>query len=1756
MPPTSRYPSSSQSFVGSATANLASGKGNGTKSRHPLPSRPGTNASTASDKGKAKEEVEIESFDPPAWRTVLNQRADLGFPDFYPSRPGFHQLEDVLTEDNVKNGFSSTTTPTGETFSMRNAIIPHMMAGCPEMLMALGQAIVEKRDELMPKFEERAFRIPVRVTYNDSKRLQFLTDLANPKVPLHRLMRNPVPHGFKGTELFESMFSPLTSSSSNAGHNRTPSASGKAAVDPIPLDRALWFIRVLGSNEISAHRSRAQPAAPVSAPSPAGATPSSTNTTSSTPALPLLSNDWYTQEFTNLFTAWLRIQLVQLSLPARGPLKASVPAKVGSGVLGDEKARARWSNKWDYSISLLRELHSRRLISCRIFTGWLADNLASANLSQLTFVALLSAQYIAALARHVSHGRLWIRAALERIKDIRSAIPASEALKRTESLLVTIITALFDAVPVVLLNPIAWRSNAELISEVILSSSSNEKTGARRAQQLADVRRRSEALVFRPVTTESTTSPRRQQMEEIHKLDSVCADTNMAELCKSFFDGSSSPSSPAVDVGRLEEKVFILMNWAMGLFQLGGHRPYASHTLIKLWLEQFDKHQSRSNNPQTMDFFPMLYKWLDTSAAGKKSENVLAVGITFGEFIRQGVFSYSRYLQTLIARGHTARSRHPKSPPSHHLALLRTMPIFVQAKDLLLQRRLALSGDDLEVRHRDEMDEAQALEAFKEEVREYVPEIFGWKRYGRSAALRDEVNHQMVTATTLTRYLFLQARFWIVPAVAEKLASGKGGMDASTFVRVMHVFRLCCGFSTIADLLIKALRTSDDEDILRVVIDAMQRDGDAWTAIDRWTQVTDALMYRHRLLAKNKKHLPAFSDLLLQLYKAGRLDEQSGIEIRKAVKRHTKSRGEVTNEPDKTQERVAKVVATIRSGDVAKAIALGKDMAAHNRSLDSWGLTWWRQVIEALCSDPTLPGTQQDILSAALGMIGTIDDACEANVASIVKKWLESLSLAEITDIFGQQNSMLPVMVLLYLVAQRRIPSLPVISNIVFPIWRAVSASILGNRSRLQGKQALAVESSVILAQQLLLDRPPHAIFPPTTLCEAHIVQTARTKILHADNVPELIRHLPFLVVFGSTPGVADRTRQEVSDLLQSLAMLPEFKTAAFRQLDLLKDAFLSSNWSKPGIEPTVEAGMVETLKMIMSDGSIGSSKPLPSISTALNATARFSAWRWTRVVLEMRVEFKRLAMRIDHGENATEARQTLNQLVHITLDRDISADDADLLCETFRGIEPIAAQEIFSVGLERLATLLGPIIEAEQQSHLEPLARSLDLMLRILSSGRDDKPVHVDQATFAARHRLIDLISIAMQAVERLVSADADLELPDGISPPQPGELLSVILKVLKFILGMPIMEQPGPAAPRPDFARLTASYFKVLTVLVGQANVAVPEWFTDMLTYVIDAVPPQARNSLHSALAAEASTSTAQVAFAKSTPLSNALPHWSPARRQTTLLGIRSSDEDSSDFALPLDDRSWELFEQMTPAPPALRHRDRFLASQPLKDTSSMPIALFKPRIIRDCLPQSANVSSEMDEGEIEVDEGYLGFASERNLGDGLAGEPLAVKQTMTQLYSASDDMEVEIEIDLTTTKSDIAESPANSISAVSAATATRPRRASTRLATGVRPNHGMGSNKDPITIGDDGDDDDDNDDESDLEAADEPLAKRARIGSKTTAATASRATTGGKAPSKKTTGGKAPAKRTTGGKSVRGHVGSKAPRGGGGRRRSGVD
>ncbi|WVF69703.1 hypothetical protein IAT40_004482 [Kwoniella sp. CBS 6097] len=1771
--PTHRYPPGVNPYAPLPTSSSMSGAGsssNRVPNQHPLKSgRPSSSSRAGVSAPKVLlDDAEIEDFAPPEWRTVLSSRVDLGYPDFYPSRPGFDQPEDVLTEENVKNGFSGRNFVAvgAEVFSMHGPIHQHLSSGGLNLLQQLGKDLIQKRQELMPQVGERTFRIPVRVTYNDTKRLQFLADLSNPNVPLHRLMRTPVPHGFKGVELLDAMFSPSTGP--GTGHNRNPSGSVKISSEPIPLDRALWFIRVLGANEISAHRGRTQPQAvatpvPVSAPSPAVATPSSTTTIAATPTLPVSSNDWYTQEFTNTFITWLRIQLGQLALPNthKAASKTGVaPSKAPASVLNDVAARGKWLSKWDYSTRLMRELYIRHLLSSRILSGWLAEYLSHANLAQLGFVAQMIGEHLSDIAKHMCNARFCIRAACDKLKEIRSS-PATSSLVKVEAMLISIIKSLYEANHEVLLSPTTWRLNSDLLSTLLPSSST----------QWNNLQRRNEFLWFKTIVDERSSSPRRQQMAEIQKLDSICEDTNMIDLTKSFFDGASSASANSPDLVKVEEKIFILLNWAMGLFQLGSHRPYAVYTILKHWHEQHEDHQSKQSLPNVIQFFPILYKWLDTTAAARKEENVQAIGITFGELTRQGNFSYGQYLQALIAKGLTARSTSTNGNRSHHLALLRAMPIFVVAKDLLHQRRIALCGDDLDARRREDVEETQLMDQFREEVMEYVPEVFGQKRYKRSAELKDTLDYQLPSSSKMSRYLYVQARFWLAPD-AGSLLKARGNtpaMNASTFARVLQVFRTCRGFASIADFIIRALQDSDDDEILDVILDTVKRDADVWTSMDGWSRLGDKLLDRYHALQTQGKDHPRTLDFLIMLANRNRLTADEQEEVRHLQDEMPKPASEGVPAKLEFKESLHGLQQILIHGREEAALSLAPKLFTRHGSFSNWSTPWWATIIDVI-QHPTHQHAHSSILRTAIGHVVAVESEARNALDPLISKWLEGMTSSSLIDAFGRRAGATLCQLLLDLVCKRCLSVVTVLDRLVYPVWKHTSTAILIPRKRLSGKQTQAVISTANIAAQVLVSPPLAHALPPLTLAQSIIVLASRQAVLCGVNVQSLIRHLPLLVALEKIGNLPDITSETIRSMLRRLAATAEFKTAAFRNLNVLKDAFLSSEWSKPSLDPGLEDRMVDTLKLIMSEKPLNASTPAPKPGLPnLDNNARFSAWRWTRIVLEMRVEFKGLAMRIANGEDVADARQTLNRLVHATLDRETTADDTDLLCEAFGGMDAVVTQEILAAGMDRLSGLLSQAIGAETQHQLEALGKSIDQVLRILDSTyRQPNQIINDHAVLTARHRLLDLLAVALQTAERNISSDSDLMIHHEISPPQSGDLLKIIINLLKFALGILAADSPSPTMPKPNFPHLAAGFFKVMLACQKVLALGPAEMMADMLAYIIDCCPTQSRLACQTALLGETTQASVQEILSDMPVLSSVLPHLSPVVRNTALIGPDASDDIPSDSALPLDDRKWELFEQMAPRSREIKHQNLYLSATPLKDSSSIPLALFNPTMTRDALlGTAASWSDEKgdddDDGEKVVEScPWEELASERDLGDGFAGEPVFAKQLATSMYNGVEEY-------------NIAEPPtppsshdSSDESAAAVPLSAQPRRMSTRVSAHTLPQvekppannsanngkRGSGSNKDPISI-----DEDDSDDEPET-VEPRPAAKRPRTSSKSTAsasATTARQTTGGKAPAggaRKTTGGKGVSRKATSGKSVKG-TGSKAPKGGG-RRKSQAD
>jgi len=352
-----------------------------------------------------------------------------------------------------------------------------------------------------------------------------------------------------------------------------------------------------------------------------------------------------------------------------------------------------------------------------------------------------------------------------------------------------------------------------------------------------------------------------------------------------------------------------------------------------------------------------------------------------------------------------------------------------------------------------------------------------------------------------------------------------------------------------------------------------------------------------------------------------------------------------------------------------QAAALGEKLFKRHGPYSTWGDLWWVTVVKAIQYDQsfTEPAALIDTVLAHVAIVESKDNSLDGTIG----RWLDTMTPVAKVDLLGSRHSPF-VTIFLRLVTTRRISSFTLLEKLAFPIWQLASSTCLVSKARQSSKIQAAVENSVLMAHQLLITTGPHTQLPPANLEEAFVLRSSRARVFYDTNVPSLVRHLPFLVVLQYSPSILLTTHEHISTLLNSLAGTAEFKTAAFRHLHLLKDAFLSSEWSKPSLD--LETGMVDTLKLIMSETpATNKTPPLLPIDSA----SRFSAWRWTGIVLGLRVEFKTLAGRIETNDRPGEAKESLTLLVRQSLERDTSADDADLLCEAFRGIEPVVIQEV-----------------------------------------------------------------------------------------------------------------------------------------------------------------------------------------------------------------------------------------------------------------------------------------------------------------------------------------------------------------------------------------------------------------------------------------------------------------------------------------------
>ena len=106
--------------------------------------------------------------------------------------------------------------------------------------------------------------------------------------------------------------------------------------------------------------------------------------------------------------------------------------------------------------------------------------------------------------------------------------------------------------------------------------------------------------------------------------------------------------------GLFWDRAYVLLDWSVTPLQYGDHRIYAVANVLRQSKEKLDEQLALRDQscPRGDALFQMrLFEWLDTSKIVGELENRRTVAPLLGQLIKLQLFSYTQYVQRLIARG-------------------------------------------------------------------------------------------------------------------------------------------------------------------------------------------------------------------------------------------------------------------------------------------------------------------------------------------------------------------------------------------------------------------------------------------------------------------------------------------------------------------------------------------------------------------------------------------------------------------------------------------------------------------------------------------------------------------------------------------------------------------------------------------------------------------------------------------------------------------------------------------------------------------------------------------------------------------------------------------------------------------------------------------------------------------------------------------------------------------------------------------------
>ncbi|KAG5638808.1 hypothetical protein H0H81_010037 [Sphagnurus paluster] len=1449
----------------------------------------------------------IYELHPPEWLPKVHSSADLGYLGFYPPRAG--QEEDLLTEGNVKNGFVLGQQVSAETFSA-NSIINGSLSSSTTFskLEALMNEIFIRRATTIPPIPHSTFRIPTRVTLNDSKRQAWFADLANPQVPLHKLGKS-VPHGAKGHDLLDLLQS-----------------------NNVEISRAVWFLRVFGANETAGLRNK-----------------------------PNYNPTQYSVDWANVVTSYLKKQLADIALPS-APRPGLNIKQTFKGVLSDGDTRERWISRFVYCLKLLRTFYSEGLVDNRTFLSWMVQFMGTCNLAQTGFMTRLADEYLDGIIASRPLTRPFIDACFSKISEIR-ATSAQEFLCDTEALLKTLLQRLCLVLPDSFVSPRMWKTHSGLIADVLtedITQQPGEAQVERNARDIcqilrenfADVKRRNDAMLFRNLPTQISTSLG-SAVSDVKLLNSISSVTDMGHL--HFFSHSMDDDSQFI------EKLDMLLTWSVTPLQYGDHRSFAAVTLIRNWRNRAGERATRRDiNPPDEFLQDRLFDWLDSSDVAGDADNILAVSLLFGKLVKQELFSYASYIQRLIARGEPGLS-FAEVAESRHRKFLRWIPLCKSTTSLISQRKLILYG----ARAR-EMPEDSNEREMRREIRAVLPDVFG----GEPMPVNSASTLLSNCSTLLMSTRFEQVRTfrqWLLPLLSKHISSQGSESHLAllkTYSISVELMAHTKCFHCILELTLCLLDHSATVDILMAIIDTLHRFATIWACMDSIGSIVNALYKAHQTWkARGIQSYPLLS-LLLEFDNRKYLGDVSRGLITNEITVFRSALQPVTKHPDVVPNVLPEILLLAGDPDADAPSLLANSLWIKYRKSSDWAWKVWDNTVASLRQVPVMTSDESGRRACALryGMfLWQVDQHLATGLDGEVLSWLLGPGKNEVAALNSEAWNVLTV-VLLYLTVHGALKTTTILKGLVYPAWQQVHQGSVSETF---------LRSANDICHRLLLSEDISDNLPPSNLLDLQCIRTRRQDVYCGAHFPLLASSIPLLIRVENNKNICDELRRDSASLRHLISQNRDFRQGAYRNLDAIRDAFeLALELVQP--TGTVSKDVVSGLRMALCDINDDSER-----SDWQTVTGLLSPWKIAATMVQMQLILKQMGQELAHDPSNSSAQAELDRLILMLFhQQSMTSEEAFYVGDMARGVDSVITAKFINIGMQCITEILTQPTSSENNIQSFQRAGELLRVLIYVAEPLREGTAPLPLVEISIEENFVDALLSKVVSMEPTITSDSPLE----VIAEDVNQEIVLLLRFLQFEMGFRTI---WTSKIKDATDKIASSLFKLAVAYSTSLNPnpIVYPLIIDTLYYIYDEIPTDLKTTPYDPFRNYPDIPT------------SALPPEIPAehRKQLasllplvpstgTVLHMVNSHRDSASnivYGVPVVNRPWEWIENLgepvvmdTSVEDVEREaKGRLEAKYMIKNSGSLSLDVFGARVTGDgILGKAAQGTEPRREGNLQ--------------------------------------------------------------------------------------------------------------------------------------------------------------------------------------------